>query len=66
MNKPQFMIDNPNWMNTPELPDIVFVHLAGQIQPTRNGIHLDRFLRDGGQIVPDPDAPQPEVQKAEA
>jgi hypothetical protein len=56
MEYPQFMIDNPNWMNTPELPETVFVDIAGQVHPTTNGIHLDRWLRAGGQIVPAPDA----------
>ena len=54
MNKPQFMIDNPNWMNTPDLGEWVYVHYAGEVHRTINGIHLERFLREGGQLIPDP------------
>lgn len=52
---PQFMTDNPNWMNDSVLPETVFVQINGQVQPTTNGIHLDRWLHAGGQIVPAPD-----------
>ena len=54
MNKPRFMIDNPNWMNTPDLGEVVYVHYAGEVHRTTNGIHLERFLREGGQLIPDP------------
>ena len=63
MTIPQFMIDNPNWMNTPDVGETVFVQYAGQIHSTHNGIHLGRWLRDGAQIVPDPDAPAPVEEK---
>ena len=59
MTVPQFMTDNPNWMNTPDIGETVFVRFNDQVHPTRNGIHLGRWLREGGQLVPDPDAPAP-------
>ena len=51
---------SPNWMNASALPETVFVLLGGTIQRTTSGIHLDQWLRTGGQIVPDPDAPAEE------
>ena len=52
MHKPQFMIDNPNWMNTPDLGEWVHVRMpGGDVHPTTNGIHLERFLLEGGQVV---------------
>ena len=63
--KPQFMIDNPNWMNTPDLGLWVFVRMpGGDVHPTLNGIHLERFLLEGGQVVPDPKAPVEEEAPA--
>ena len=58
MNRPQFMIDNPNWMNTPDLGEWVYVRYAGEVHRTTNGIHLERFLREGGQLIPDPASDQ--------
>lgn len=60
---------SPNWMNASTLPETVFVNLGGTIQPTQSGIHLDAWLRKGGQIVPDPDAlvePEKPVEEAQA
>ena len=66
MAVPQFMTDNPNWMNTPDIGEIVFVRFNDQVHSTRNGIHLGRWLREGGQLVPDPDAPAEEKPAEEA
>ena len=65
MSKPQFMVDNPNWMNTPDLGLWVFVRMpGGDVHPTLNGIHLERFLLEGGQVVPDPNLPVEEEAHA--
>lgn len=66
MKLPQFMIDNPNWMNTPDLGEVVYVNYAGTQHHTTNGIHLSRWLREGGQLVepPEEEAPVEEAPPA--
>ena len=63
MDLPTFMLDEPNWMNAPELPETVFVNLGGTVHRTRSGIHLASWLRQGGQLVPDPEAPAKVVEE---